>query len=200
MPCSSSTSRHHHTGAPSTRTRAVYQSARNTEFQIVELRPKQRPISQYLEQVDRIVDVTFPDEDRRAPVGDGEWDITMLEQNFFGVHFAPTCRLRVWHDDAEAKLHVEVSELDLSTLPPELQVPADIKVEGWMTPAARREGSRLIKVNGQVAISLDVDVPSQYAYPGTREVIEAILGGVLARLENSLQRNLPMDYNRWVRS
>lgn len=190
--CSTNTSKRQHTIA-----RALYKSSRDTKFQIIET-PKRHGVREYLQNVERIVDVTFPERDRRRAIGEGKWEITMLEQNFFGVVFAPSCDLRVWNTE-EGKLKIEVRNIDLSDLPKEIQVPADIIVSGWMD-ANKREGSRIAHLVGEVQISLDVDVPFPYSsFPGLKETIETILSGVIGRLEGSLKRNLPMDYYSWAR-
>ena len=176
---------------------ALYSSSRETSFTLIELN-KSRPVEQYLKDTFRIVEVTFPDAERRENLSAEKWRVTLLEQTFFGVHFSPSAVLRVWNE--EGKLKIQVSELDLSDLPEEIRVPAVITVNGNMAPKRKTKESRVVPLNGQVEISLDVDVPYPFStFPLLRETVETILGGVVMRLEQSLKRNLPQDYTKWTR-
>ena len=158
-----------------------------------------RPVLAYLEQVERIVQVTFPDESRRKRLEDGVLEVTLLQQDFFGVKFSPSARLRVWND--AGVLGIRVSDIDLSDLPDEIRVPATLKVEGRLGHSKKTASSKIAKLSGEVEISLDVDVPFPYSsFPLLRETVEAILGGVIGRLEGSLKSSLPRDYAEWTRA
>ena len=177
---------------------AFYSAKRDTEFTVVELNSS-RPVVAYLEQVERIVQVTFPDESRRKRLEDGVWEVTLLQQDFFGVKFSPSARLRVWND--AGVLGIRVSDIDLSDLPDEIRVPATLKVEGRLGHSKKAASSKIAKLGGEVEISLDVDVPFPYSsFPLLRETVEAILGGVIGRLEGSLKSSLPRDYAEWTRA
>ena len=107
--------------------------------------------------------------------------------------------LRVYNSNGE--LRIEVSELDLSDLPAEISnVPAEILVQGSMAPVRKTKSSRIVKLEGSVRISLDVDVPPPYStFPLVKETTELILSGTIERLEKSLKQNLPRDYSTWTR-
>ena len=123
----------------------------------------------------------------------------MINKNFFGVEFQPSAVLKVYNENGE--LRIQVSELDLSDLPTEISgVPAKLLVEGSMAPRRKTQSSRIVKLEGSVKISLDVDVPPPYStFPLLKETIELILSGVVERLEGSLKQNLPRDYSMWTR-
>lgn len=178
---------------------AVYSSAKDTTFTIVELSAKKElAVQEYLRKSERIVEVTFPDASRRRKIDTDKWEVTLLQQNFFGVEFCPCAELKVWNK--EGVLRIQVSDLDLSDLPPEIQVPAKILVEGSMSPHKKSASSKIVNLKGQVKISLDVDVPEPYSsFPLVKDTIETILTGVITRLEESLRSRLPGDYTRWTR-
>ncbi|QDZ22396.1 hypothetical protein A3770_07p49140 [Chloropicon primus] len=183
---------------PSTLCEALYTSARDTEFTMVELNSG-RTVDAYLQQVDRIVYATFPDESRRRLLEEGKWEVTLLEQDFFGVKFAPRAVLRVWNEGGQ--LGIQVSDIDLSDLPDEIRVPAELKVDGRLRSSKRTPASKVNKLRGMVKMSLGVEVPFPYStFPLLRETVEAILGGVISRLEESLKRSLPQDFAKWARS
>ena len=178
--------------------RALYSSTKGTDFTVIELNSS-KPVEDYLNETERIVQATFPDESRRRQVEDGVWEITLLQQDFFGVKFSPSTKLRV--QNREGELTIQVTDLDLSDLPQEIRVPAEIKVEGRMTPRKKKATSKIVHLSGKCQISLDVDVPFPYStFPMLRETVEALLGSVIGRLEESLKRSLPQDYAKWTKT
>eukprot|EP00465_Bigelowiella_longifila_P007570 CAMPEP_0185262928 /NCGR_PEP_ID=MMETSP1359-20130426/10941_1 /TAXON_ID=552665 /ORGANISM="Bigelowiella longifila, Strain CCMP242" /LENGTH=200 /DNA_ID=CAMNT_0027849999 /DNA_START=332 /DNA_END=934 /DNA_ORIENTATION=+ len=153
-------------------------------------------VEDYLEQVERIVHMTFPDENRRTKIDPNTWQVRLLTQEFVGVQFRPMTQLKVFYD--EKGLHITVSELDLD-MPPQFQVDSPLlKVEGILKTATRLPRNKVI-LRGSVKMTLTTDLPAPFmAIPGVQNVAEAVMKRIITQLKQSLEAGLAKDYEQWT--
>eukprot|EP00466_Bigelowiella_natans_P003970 jgi/Bigna1/71146/fgenesh1_pg.14_\ len=134
-------------------------------------------VEDYLEQVERIVHMTFPDKNRRTKIDPNTWQVRLLTQDFVGVQFRPVTQLKVFCD--QKGLHITVSELDLD-MPPQFQVDSVI-------------------LRGSVKMTLTTDLPAPFmAIPGVQNVAEAVMKRIITQLKQSLEAGLANDYEQWT--
>ena len=172
-----------------------YGARKATSFQLRE-GPERGLVERYLQEVDRVVQITFPAGEERARLGEGEWAVTMKPQEFFTVRFQARCTIRTFYT-AERGLCIEVKHLELLGMP-EAFADADprILVQGNLKPLLVPGPFRRLK--GQVTLDLDVKVPEPFnSFPGVTEVIEALLHAVLDNLQRSLEAGIAKDFEVW---
>ncbi|GAB5360814.1 hypothetical protein AAMO2058_000659500 [Amorphochlora amoebiformis] len=155
-------------------------------------------LDKYLTQVERVVNVTFPDSNRRTRMGDDTWKVQLLPQEFVGIRFSPVTRLRVFYDDGS--LHIEVSDLELG-LPPQLVVaPPILRVRGTLKPAVRLPRNKIL-LKGTVEMALTAALPAQLMLiPGIQSFGEALLRSILQQLKASLESGITTDYKKWAKA
>eukprot|EP00468_Gymnochlora_sp_CCMP2014_P000882 CAMPEP_0167740970 /NCGR_PEP_ID=MMETSP0110_2-20121227/593_1 /TAXON_ID=629695 /ORGANISM="Gymnochlora sp., Strain CCMP2014" /LENGTH=182 /DNA_ID=CAMNT_0007624963 /DNA_START=226 /DNA_END=774 /DNA_ORIENTATION=+ len=173
----------------------TFSAAENTMLTVQEI--DGRDLKEYLTEVERVVNMTFPDQSRRKRIDDNTWKVQMLQQDLVGVRFQPKTTLKVFYDE-ETGLNIDVTDLELG-LPPEFIVfPPNIEVKGTLRPAAKLPRNKII-LRGQVSMALTAALPPQLMLiPGVQGVCEAILGRILKQLRSSLEDNIATDYAAWV--
>jgi len=96
----------------------TFSAAENTMLTVQEI--DGRDLKEYLTEVERVVNMTFPDQSRRKRIDDNTWKVQMLQQDLVGVRFQPKTTLKVFYDE-ETGLNIDVTDLELG-LPPEFIV------------------------------------------------------------------------------
>lgn len=173
-----------------------------------------KPLDAYLKEVERIVELSFRDSNRRKRLDDNTWEVgneesfpnlsaenvfsqvQLLSQNLVGIKFQPVTKLKVYSD--EEGLHISVSDMNMD-LPPSLAiaVPPVLEVFGTMKPSVRLPRGKTI-LRGSVDMAFTADIPPQIMMvPGASNLVKALLRGILMQLKASLENGIPEDYRRW---
>jgi hypothetical protein len=151
----------------------------------------------YLSHTERIVVLSFPDSERRTRLDETTWRIQLLPLRLLWLsNVGVCCTLKTWCDEAGV-LRMAGRELQLHGLPPELVGSLMLRVEGSLQSVIGSRGSEL---QGAVSLRLSAAVPELLAFsPGFDSVVNTINDEVLQRIEESLRRELTLDYLRWCR-
>lgn len=177
-----------------------YSASRSLRLQLRELRGAPSggasPLASYLNETERVVTLSFPDEERRRRLDKQNWRVRLLPIELLWLRAGVECTLRAWTEAGSGVLQVSGREVQLSGLPDdvlELAGSLQLRVDGTL----RAAGPSLLV--GSVRLRIAVIVPTVLAIvPGVDAVVDAILSAVLQRIEDSIRSRLPADYALWA--
>ena len=151
----------------------------------------------YISDGERIICVTFPDEDRREKLDDTAWRVRLRPFEFCNFKATVFCTLRL--TPKKDGLHLTAEDLTIEGLPDEFGVNGKVwlVMDGALKPA-RTANSAGRKVLGKITVNLTADVNDVVAIvPGLDDAVNLINDTVISNLQGSLNATIAGDYARW---
>lgn len=161
----------------------------------------EHPVNAYLQEVERVVYVTFPDEKRRSLIEEGKWRVELLPYQFFWIQFQAVNTIQAW---AEPEcMRIKITDLRLEGTPPELDLNRKLlfNLDGELKVIRPKSGASGLpcRLAGKVQMQLSADVPDAFMFaPGLDQVSQSLMDTVLENLEGALVKNLLKDYQVWA--
>jgi len=185
-----------------------FETSRELQLDTLESTDPRLSFKSYLQNVERVVYMTFPDESRRNLIEDGKWRVSLLPQQFFWITFTAHTTLSAWVNQEDA-LCIQVGDLQLDGAPPELDLNNKLLLtlngkmfsssSGPSSASAPNRATSKCTIRGSVGMTLEADVPQVFlATPGLDQVSITIMEAVIKRMEQSLKQGLVQDYRAWV--
>ncbi|CAM6100719.1 unnamed protein product [Calypogeia fissa] len=160
------------------------------------------PAVEYLNELERVVKVTFPDSARITYMGDSVWRTRLKPITFITISATPVCDIKVYHENNTLKIYSDQLLLDFSGLPEEyVNQSVRFTLQGQLQVDSRKAG-READFNGVVSLSLRASLPLPFALlPGdvVTTVGDTILDTILGAMESALVRGIIADYHTWCR-
>ncbi|CAM6088095.1 unnamed protein product [Calypogeia fissa] len=165
------------------------------------------PAVEYLNELERVVKVTFPDSARITYMGDSVWRTRLKPITFITLSATPVCDIKVYNENNTLKIYSDQLLLDFSGLPEEyvnqsvrFTLQGQLQVDG--RKGSQYKAGREVDFNGVVSLSLRASLPLPFALlPGdvVTTVGDTILDTILGAMESALVRGIIADYHTWCR-
>eukprot|EP00897_Mesotaenium_endlicherianum_P007963 jgi/Mesen1/7195/ME000371S06277 len=163
------------------------------------------PIDTYLANVERVVNVAFPDRKRLQLLAPNTWRARLKPVTFFSISATPVCDLRAWFERGFLRIFSDKVVLDLAGLPPQFHnIKLNMTLEGRLQAlrrgAPKVAASPACQLEGYVNLGVSLDLPVPFNLipePAVNAVGNAILDGILAAMQGALLRGLLQDYYMW---
>jgi len=178
--------------------RKEWRSRRSIQM-LVKTEVPEYPFAQYIADGERIVDVTFPDEQRREKLDATTWRVQLLPFEFFGNKVVVYCTMGL--DPQEDGLHISAKQLEITGLPKEFNIDGKVNLgmKGSLKPQRGPAGAAGRRVMGQIQLNLEADINEFLSMtPGLDDVVNTINDTILANLEKSISNNIIKDYEKWA--
>ncbi|KAJ7519962.1 hypothetical protein O6H91_20G061500 [Diphasiastrum complanatum] len=161
------------------------------------------PAEDYLQEVERVVKITFPDSARIQYLGNSSWRSRLRPITFFSVSATPVCDLKVFHEEKtqSLKLRSDKLVLDLLGLPTD-NLDLQFSLEGDLKVSRKSTISRQKNFNGSVSLGLKCDLPLPFSLMPETVVMpvgDGVLDRILGAMEGALLQGIIKDYNYWCR-
>jgi len=153
--------------------------------------------AEYISDGERIVDVTFPDVNRREKLNPTTWKVQLLPFSFLQFRATVFCTLRL--EPQKDGLHLSCEDLNIVGLPDEFGVNGKVwlTMDGALKPArvATKAGRRVL---GSLTVNLSADVNDMVAMvPGLDEAVNLINDTVIGNLQGAINATIASDYSKW---
>ncbi|KAH7297072.1 hypothetical protein KP509_26G051900 [Ceratopteris richardii] len=161
------------------------------------------PPEQYVREVERVVNVTFPDSARICYIGDSTWRATLKPVTFFSLSATPACDIRVFHDNSALKISSNRLVLDFKGVPVQFKhLDFDLSLLGELYVAESRSSKQWQNKRfcGQVDLGLKVDMPLPFSMMPDEVLMpvgNGILDRILGAMESAILAGLIRDYKEW---
>jgi|TARA_B110000977_G_scaffold201820_1_gene298970 hypothetical protein len=153
--------------------------------------------STYISDGERIIDVTFPDTNRREKIDETTWKVQLLPFEFMQWKATVFTTLRL--EASNGELRLSSTDLTIEGLPKELGVEGKVwlSMDGALKPA--RTGTKQgRKVLGKLTVNLSAEVNEMVAIlPGFDDAVNLINDTVIANLQGSINATVADDYTKW---
>ena len=151
----------------------------------------------YISDGERIINVTFPDENRREKLNDTTWKVQLLPFEFMQWRATVFCTLKL--ESKKDGLHLSAEDLTITGLPDEFGVNGKVwlSMDGALKPA-RTTTKAGRKVLGKLTVNLSADVNDMVAmFPGLDDAVNLINDTVIANLQGAINASIAKDYSKW---
>eukprot|EP00242_Pyramimonas_sp_CCMP2087_P016440 CAMPEP_0198200440 /NCGR_PEP_ID=MMETSP1445-20131203/3450_1 /TAXON_ID=36898 /ORGANISM="Pyramimonas sp., Strain CCMP2087" /LENGTH=206 /DNA_ID=CAMNT_0043870511 /DNA_START=463 /DNA_END=1083 /DNA_ORIENTATION=- len=175
-----------------------YNAARAMRIRVSQEDPMY-PYETYFQNAERVVNVTFPDKDRRKVVAPGIWKTQLLPIQLLFFTFVAENTLKAW--STPSGMNLTVLDLVLSGVPDSLDLNNKLRfdLKGQLRVKRDVPGQAKLVLDGIVAMELEADVPPIIAAnPGIDQLCQTILDRILEKLERSLVEGVVADYDSWL--